>query len=188
MLFFGGVWSRDYYDDLRLYHPDTNLWHKLSPTGSGPERVSGHSAMWVERLRGMLVFGGYGCPEYCDSNNHLHLYLPGTNAWQKLKPTGSVPVKRKSHSGVWVERLKGMLIFGGWTSNSTDIWQHDDLYLYLSETNEWRELSPNGTVPQARSHHSAVWIEVLNGMVIFGGDNDFDQFNDMHLGGIQPRT
>eukprot|EP00438_Fugacium_kawagutii_P021183 Skav201580 [mRNA] locus=scaffold152:139348:140280:+ [translate_table: standard] len=127
----------------------------------------------------MLVFGGYTLQNWDTSGlNDLHLYLPATNEWQELSPKGSLPRSRSGHSAVWIDQLKGMLIFGGWVCGPGDwhdwdnhCWELNDLHLYLPETNEWQELSPNSTVPKARSHHSAVWIDVLNGMVIFGGEN-----------------
>eukprot|EP00438_Fugacium_kawagutii_P021177 Skav201574 [mRNA] locus=scaffold152:116038:117258:+ [translate_table: standard] len=216
MLVLGGNSKSEFLSDLQLYHPNTYEWQELKPTGSGPGAGwtgtnyvppgrSGHSAVWVDGL-GMLVFGGSTCDMECYNPcidcphyfNNLHLYLPGTNEWQELSPKGSLPRSRSGHSAVWIDRLKGMLIFGGWAcddaSDAETCRESNDLHLYLSETNEWQELSPNstanGTVPKARSHHSAVWIDGLNGMVIFGGefaptwnsvDYDCEYFSDMHL-------
>eukprot|EP00438_Fugacium_kawagutii_P021178 Skav201575 [mRNA] locus=scaffold152:118918:120141:+ [translate_table: standard] len=189
-----------YFSDLHLYHPDSHEWRELQPIG-GYGRMS-HTAVWVDGL-GMLVFAGNTKHEsYIPGGlNDLHLYLPATNEWQELSPKGSLPRIRSGHSAVWIDRLKGMLVFGGWTCGpgwwdywGTDCWELNDLHLYLPETNEWQELSPystaNGTVPKTRSHHSAVWIDGLNGMVIFGGEHcpdrgftvwNCEQLSDMHL-------
>lgn len=185
-----------YLTDLLLYHPDSNEWRNLSPISSA--RMS-HTAVWVDRLSGMLVFGGLTLQGWdVVGLNDVHLYLPGTNTWQQLSPTGFQPRIRSGHSAVWIDRLKGMLIFGGWTCEDDSdwgyydarCWELNDLHLYLSETNEWQELSPNSTAPKARSHHSAVWIDGLNGMVILGGEFcphlrytvwECEQLSDMHL-------
>ena len=37
------------------------------------------------------------------------------------------------------------------------------------QTDDWQALSPGGSIPSARAHHTAVWSDVANGFYIFGG-------------------
>ena len=37
------------------------------------------------------------------------------------------------------------------------------------QANEWKALSPGGSIPSARAHHTAVWSDVANGFYSFGG-------------------
>ena len=40
---------------------------------------------------------------------------------------------------------------------------------HFRQANRWRQLSPNGAAPAARSSHTAVWCGVADGMYVFGG-------------------
>ena len=159
---------------IQLASAETNSWEKLSPNGSLPTSRYTHSAVWVDDLRGMLVFGGQIRDDYRQMND-LHLYRSETNSWEELTPSGSLPPALEFPSAVWSNDLKGMLIFGGWLGN--------DLHLYRSQTNSWEKLSPNGSLPTSRYKHSAVWVDDLRGMLVFGGQirDDYRQMNDLHL-------
>ena len=37
------------------------------------------------------------------------------------------------------------------------------------QANEWKELSPTGSIPSARYGHTCVWSDVANGFFVFGG-------------------
>ncbi len=39
------------------------------------------------------------------------------------------------------------------------------------QANTWEALNPTGSIPSARSHHTAVWSDMADGFFIFGGED-----------------
>ena len=35
--------------------------------------------------------------------------------------------------------------------------------------NTWQQMSPSGSAPSARFHHTAAWCDAVDGMYTFGG-------------------
>eukprot|EP00438_Fugacium_kawagutii_P021176 Skav201573 [mRNA] locus=scaffold152:113362:114210:+ [translate_table: standard] len=180
MLIFGGV-SYDattvsFLNDLHLYLAETNEWQELSPNGTAPQARSHHSAVWIDVLNGMVIFGGEFCPDLlsttstCEQFNDLNLYLPESNQWQELQPSGSIPLARRSPSALWIDALKGMLVCGGKDRDRTK----KDMFLYDPQANKWEELDL--ALMFGRAGHTTVWIEgvnekrtMANGTLLFGG-------------------
>jgi hypothetical protein len=167
MLVFGGLTgSSSYRNDVWAL---TNTggawaWSQLSPGGTAPAARYGHSAVWDAAGSRMLVFGGY-----TGSLRNDVWALTNTGggwAWSQLSPSGTAPTARYSHSAVWDAAGSRMLVFGGYSSSSNnDVWA-------LTNTGgawAWSQLSPGGTAPTARYHHTAVWDPVGNRMLVFGG-------------------
>ena len=47
-----------------------------------------------------------------------------------------------------------------------------DVRLYVSQANEWHELSPGGTLPSSRGNLAAVWSPTADGIYAFGGKDE----------------
>ena len=43
---------------------------------------------------------------------------------------------------------------------------------HISQVNSWEQLSPSGTAPSARAHHTVVWSPAANGFYVLGGNDD----------------
>ena len=56
------------------------------------------------------------------------------------------------------------------------------------QANEWKELSPTGSIPGARYGHAAVWSDVANGFYIFFGTGCCDGMGDDMSCGLSGAT
>ena len=81
-----------------------------------------------------------------------------------------------------------MVIFGGWDGSNAlnDVWA-----LSLSGTPTWTQLTPAGSLPEARYDQSAIYDAASDRMVVFGGWTGSTYFNDawaLSLSGIPAWT
>jgi hypothetical protein len=61
MLIFGGMTRQaQFLNDVWAYQSIGQAWVPISPTGNSPAPRRGHTAVWDEKIRQMLVFGGSG--------------------------------------------------------------------------------------------------------------------------------
>lgn len=158
---FGGASSTETFGDVHVFDPIRRSWSRVaavSAAGLGPGRRTGHAAAVDEHGR-VWVFGGY------DSDGHLlnDLWILKLSAfsgsgqegfgatWSKAAPTGPVPDARLGHTMSYVD---GKLVtFGGYTASGKTV---NDAYAYDLETQRWSLLQTGGTLPGARSAHTAV--------------------------------
>ena len=137
------------------------------------------SAVYDPVRNRMLVFAGFynDGTEY-SFNDVWALSLVGTPSWTSLKPTGTPPSPRYSHSAIYDPVRDRMVMFGGGRCPSpcyfNDVWA-----LSLAGTPAWTQLTPTGTPPSARKYHSAIYDPVRDRMVVFGGFNGSTDFNDV---------
>ncbi|CAE7513568.1 unnamed protein product [Symbiodinium necroappetens] len=96
--------------------------------------------------------------------------LVEANYWEQLSPSGAAPPARYRivDGGVWSPAANGFYVFGGEGAGSSNL---NDLWFYGREVNSWEQLSPSGTAPPAREHHTVVWSPAANGFYVFGGDD-----------------
>eukprot|EP00434_Breviolum_minutum_P002503 symbB.v1.2.002214.t1/scaffold119.1/size318073/12 len=172
---FGGIDPDNYaLSELYLYRREANTWEALSPTGSIPLARAFHTAVWSDTADGFFIFGGWNGGQLL---NDVYLYRREANTWEKLSPTGSIPIARHGHSAVWSDAADGFFMFGGFLYAGSRL---NDLYLYRREANTWEELSPTGSIPSARNFHTAVWSDRADGFFIFGGSGS-NRLNDMYF-------
>lgn len=161
MIVFGG-YPGSGNDVWALSLSGTPAWTQLTPTGTPPSGRYYHSAIYVPVGDYMVVFGGWSSGY---RNDVWALVLTGTPAWVKLAPVGAPP-GRADHTAVYDPVRNRMVVFGGWngTVSFNDSWA-----LSLGITPTWTQLTPSGTVPSARSTHSAIYDPMRDRMVVFGG-------------------
>ncbi|CAE7234735.1 gefF [Symbiodinium sp. CCMP2592] len=94
--------------------------------------------------------------------------LVEANYWEQLSPSGTPPSVRFRHgdAAVWSPAAHGFYVFGGEDDNGNLL---NDSWIYRREVNYWEQLSPSGTAPSGRTHHTAVWSAAANGFYVFGG-------------------
>ena len=113
---------------------------------------------------------------------------PAQTNWTQLAPLGGPPLARSSQSAVLNTSNGRMIVFGGTldTVNGpsrelNDVWVFQDARTNTGNT--WQKLTVNGTLPAARSSHSAVYDQINNRLIIFGGNPDggfcFQDLNDV---------
>jgi hypothetical protein len=150
--------------------PLSNLadWMSLAPTGSIPDRTF-HTATLDQLRNRMLVIGGTNL-----SQQVWQLFLGATPAWSLVTTAGTPPSARYGHTTIYDPVRDRMIVFGGKSSGVfNDVWA-----LSLSGTPTWSQLTPTGSPPSARESHSAIYDPVRDRIIVSGGTNGTDTFDD----------
>jgi hypothetical protein len=110
-----------------------------------------------------------------------------SNEWTQLSPSGGAPQARYGHTAVVNSANGRMIVFGGVFGTvgapplGNDVWVFQDARSNAGST--WQQLIVSGTAPSPRGSQSAVYDQVNNRMIIFGGDPDvgycFGALNDV---------
>ncbi len=190
MIVFGGQDSTTSADlnDLWLVGTSSSKYvtsTSLAPSGSGPSVRFGHVATYDPNSNRMTVFGGgTGFPGPCGNDVWI---LDGANgqsgssAWISVSPSGTLPIARLHHTGVYDPNTNSLIVFGGSncaTGYLNDVW-------VLSDANggsgspTWTKLAPSGTPPAAREGASAVYDSTNNIITVYGGDAGSTNFGDV---------
>ena len=189
MWLFGGLTSTlGALNDLWRLDLQTKVWVSQAPFGTAPQARSG--ASMVINSRSAYLFGGASTGNSVLSDLFM-LHLGGgattTPTWETITSnvTGTPPSARTEHSASTCDLLniggapKGMLLFGGVDGTGTAL---ADLHSLQLDTLTWRQVSPTGTLPQARKGHKSVLL--LNSLLaIYGGSNPQVpvHYSDVHI-------
>lgn len=101
--------------------------------------------------------------------------------WYPPSVSGQVPSGRSGHTASLLDSTNELVVFGGVKGNK---WQNSVAVL---DTMRWKWTMPkiSGDAPRARSYHSATPVPSTekegNILVIFGGNNDVESFNTVHV-------
>jgi len=152
--------------------------------GSGmPYRRSFHTAVYDNTRKRMVIFGGYD--NKVDPvrwfNDTWTLTLPtpdsGFSEWIDLSPTGTLPVARRGHSAIYDSTNDRMIVFGGYDEGSnylSDVWELD----FTTSPPTWTDITP-ASGPTARRGHSAIYDSANERMIVFGGYDGTNHFNEV---------
>ena len=91
--------------------------------------------------------------------------------WIQLDPVGGPPARRAYATAVYDEPNDLMIVFGGYVAGagaSDDVWVLSNAS-GAGGTPQWSLLTPSGTSPGLRNHHTAVYDPETNDMIVFGG-------------------
>jgi formylglycine-generating enzyme required for sulfatase activity len=165
MIVFGG-WTTTNSSELWMLTPAGANWTwKQYTLSGGPSARNGHSAVWDDTGKRMIVFGGHDGE---DRNDVWILYNDGGIwKWARVAPEGAAPPVRSSHSAVFDREDRSMIVFGGIRGFDAlgDVW-------ILSETDSvwrWSGVQVTGSAPDDTFGHSAVWDPAGRRMIVFGG-------------------
>jgi hypothetical protein len=192
MIVFGGedstgnvlsdVWALSLADTLTS---DTPTWNPVPTSGAGPPAREFHTAIYDPLRDRMLVYGGRDA-FHNPSGEVWCLWLATPTArWERL-PTkgGSVSLTRYLHSAIYDPPPRDrMLVFGG-DAPYNDVWA-----LSPGDTMVWTHLDPSGSLPVARSNHSAIYDPNGDRMIVFGGNSGNTPLDDvwqLSLAGARP--
>ena len=142
--------------------------------GGPPVRYS-QSAFYDPSTNGLFVFGG----QHASTNLNFGDYwmespvIGSLNLqWTVITTKGSKPSARFGHTGLYDSGSDRMMIFAGATGFPSPC--VNDYYV-LEQANAqngtWLSISPSGTPPPVRTHHSSVYDSSTNTMIVFGGYN-----------------
>ncbi|MGA8026949.1 MAG: kelch repeat-containing protein [Bryobacteraceae bacterium] len=163
-------------------------WTQLSP-GSGPDPRIDSTAVRDAGSNSVILFGGNdtGCT-FSNSLNDTWLLanadgLGASPKWSKISPSGAPPAGRRGQSAVYDSSTDRMIVFGG-DPVGCAVDKYNDVWLLLDATGKhggptWEQLSPTGSLPPARSDHSAVYDAVNNRMTVAGGFGPDGDLNDV---------
>lgn len=174
MIVFGGLTGPTVRNDVwELTLTAPRQWTQLKPTGTAPPARRGHVAIYDPVGDRMIVQGGFGTSSLSDT---WALSLSGgTPVWTQLAPTGTPPSARFGHSGVY-DTVRNRLVIHGGQSGLT--YRNDVWALTLGGSPAWSQIVPTGGPPAQRSRHSAIYDTLRDRMVVFGGADAIDSWND----------
>ncbi len=100
--------------------------------------------------------------------------------WNQLTTIDPKPTARCGHTAVYDNNNHKMIVFGGnlWGPGMTnDVWVLSNDTMYPT----WAQLTVTGDIPVGRWTHSAVYDDVNNRMIIFGGYDSYNYYNDVYV-------
>ncbi|HYM79978.1 MAG TPA: kelch repeat-containing protein [Candidatus Limnocylindria bacterium] len=140
-------------------------WGRFRVEGERPAGRESFTAAYDPARRRMVVFGGQNTNQvYGD----LHaLSLDDSPRWAPIATGGTSPAPRHSHTAVYDLNSDRLVIFGGDSegSRNNDVWT-----LEPGTPPTWSQLSPGGVAPTPRRGYSAIYDELRDRMIVFGGD------------------
>ncbi|WP_445637190.1 Galactose oxidase [Nostoc sp. DSM 114161] len=157
--------------------PPRFFWKNLKIQGKPPQPRYGHSAILYQNS--MIVFAGENNDTF-ETLNDIHLLDLESWTWIQPQVSGEIPTKRSFHSAVLAEDK--MLVWGGYqqAKDGGYIFSDVDVHILNLKTWHWSRITPNGTPPSPRSHHSAALFK--NKLLIDGGSYDiYTALADLHL-------
>lgn len=159
---------------VHTYDARTQTW--TVPINSEQDPRAWHTAVFVPRLKSIVVFGGQRLQMTGESNECVCETLvldTEIMLWYPPRTHGKAPSKRCGHSSAVLG--DEMLVFAGWRGRS---WYNDLFSLDVARW-QWRRLKPRGKAPTPRVYHSATVDPVHDQMVVFGGNDKEHCYNDV---------
>ena len=127
---------------------------------AGAPLRSGHSAVWDDVGKKMIMFGGADDVDY---TNDLWWYEPVSNTWtQKIASGAPDSPSPRSAPMVWDQAGERAIMFGGDIGGGGN----NEMWWYYPVSNTWIQKYTSST-PSARYVHSIVWDGEK--MIMFGG-------------------
>lgn len=158
-------------------HTPRFIWRKPQIQGQPPSPRYGHSAILYENS--MIVFGGESNDTH-DTFNDVHVLDLETWTWTQPDIFGNIPDSRGFHTAVLYQDK--MLVWGGYKEAKDGGYIFTDVAVHILnlKTWEWSQITPNGTPPEPRCHHSAALYQ--DKLFIDGGSFDmYAAYKDIHL-------
>ena len=167
-LLFGGSDVSSYLNDTRAITLGENpQWSVITTQGIPPSPRRLAEAIYDPKDDRLIVFGGFNGTILGDLWQLSFATNPPT--WSPLVAAGPAPAARAGHGVIYDSRGKRMIMFGGYDGVSVNNRRNDLWALDLGNNPEWHLLTPLGTPPSPRSSFSAVYDEVGDRMIVFGG-------------------
>ncbi|CAK9103933.1 unnamed protein product, partial [Durusdinium trenchii] len=146
---------------------DPQGWQRKVPFSAPSPRYQPTMA-WSSAAGGLYMLGGINRRVQLNDPNDLYLYVPEANQWQKINATGDAPSPRYGHTMGWSSDA-GLYVFGGRQLLVNGRGDHNDLYLYAHEANQWQKVNALGDAPSPRYRHTMAWSSAAGGLYLFGG-------------------
>jgi hypothetical protein len=111
VIMFGGLTNGGVVNDTWAYDPVASVWKEISPSADVPLARSGHSMVYDEDRRLLILFGG-------DTGgngvvNDLWAFSFPAGTWSRLDPGGEEPAPRSGHAMAFDPVSGRCVVFGG---------------------------------------------------------------------------
>jgi Galactose oxidase, central domain/Abnormal spindle-like microcephaly-assoc'd, ASPM-SPD-2-Hydin/Thrombospondin type 3 repeat len=163
----------------RIIELTPTQWTQLAPTGGPPLPRELHAAVYEPSTDRMMIFGGAG---NTSSLNDVWALanadgVNGTPTWTRLTPAGSSPNPRAGSAAVFDPTTNRMILFAGDPNGGFCFGAVNDTWVLsnadgLGGPLAWTQLNPVGGPPQLRQSPTAIYDQVSNRMIVFGGNNN----------------
>lgn len=166
----GDNWQFD-IDSMRWERLDTTVWF-LSPN----PRVSPY-VCYNDSEGTMILFGGTAFPNWwkCDAWK----WNLASAAWEQLSPYGEIPFPRQGGVSVYDRMNDRMIFFGGQKGTNqygeltNETWSLGPLGSSLCK---YELLHPTGNPPPNIRHSVAVYDQLNQRMLVFGGGDEYGNY------------
>jgi hypothetical protein len=166
-----GFTDQGRFDDTWRYDLAARSWTEVSPANKRPVKRSFTRGVWDSLKQRLIILGGQTdvAPFIAD----LWAWSPVTE-WQQLSRTPNPPA-RSLDSMVFHDQGTQIILFGGDTDHGPD----NDLWSFHSSGENWTAIPTDGDPPQPRYGHDAVLVSQAPSLLVFGGYDGTQLFNDL---------
>ena len=169
----------------------TPVWNLVSAGGSSlPAARRGHKAVYDPDGKRMIIWGGIGQDQDFTVDRLWVLTdadgSGGTPTWVHLSVgAGQSPSSRFGFSMVYDPGSNRVIVFGGAETDGNTTTLLNDVWVLTNANGfggdpAWINITPaSGSIPNPRMMHSAVYDNINNRMIVFGGSKDSELLNDI---------
>lgn len=162
------------FDDTWSY--GAGSWGDLSPAaGTRPIKRCLTRGIFDPVSGAFIIFGGQAdSAPFLGDTWQLTYPNPTDAVWTEVI-SDRKPSSRNLFSMVWDDERRRALVFGGQTESgpTNDVWAFD------AAARTWSAIPTQGEAPSPRSGHDAVWLPGRRSMLIFGGQDEAGNQNDL---------
>jgi hypothetical protein len=177
MIVFGGADASGVFNDVwTLSLSGTPTWTKLLPSGSIPSGRGGSQAIYDPLRDRLVIHGGYDRNFNALADVWALSFVSATPTWSQVVPSGTMPLPRFAAATVYDPTRDRMLITSG--TDFTDFFAETWALNFSGGAPAWSLLSLPGVSPTPRSDHKAVYDEMRDRLVFFGGLNPLGVLHD----------
>lgn len=155
------------FNDTWSFALEGGAWTEISPIPPRPVERCLMRGVWDTVANRFLMFGG----QTTDRPFLSDLWALDANGWTEIT-TEPRPSPRKFYAIVHTGSLN--MLFGGNTEGGpkNDLW-------WLLPSGLWAEIPVDGEAPSPRFGHDAVWLADSGRMIVFGGQDDSGELDDL---------
>ena len=149
-------------------------WAVVS-AGESPSARVGVSLAYDSLRDRLLLYGGQDGEAL--RTDAWAMDLAPAPTWTRLVRADVPPLYRFGHTAIVQPQQDRMILFGGsngYPNRFNDVWEMSPL-----DTYQWTRWTPDGTPPDARWYHSAVYDPIGDRMWVFGGYDGAAYFGDV---------
>ncbi|HZQ08374.1 MAG TPA: kelch repeat-containing protein [Anaerolineae bacterium] len=159
IVLFGGRTTDKTFGDTWIYDLKTGAWRQVNTPGPSPR--FGLASVYDPKRKMVYLFGGQNKDFY----NDTWAFDTIKETWQEVKTDGAKPDIRYGH-GVALDTISDRLIVShGFAKDG----RHDDTWALDLNTNQWSNITPQGTRPLKRCLLETAFAPASDTLYLFGG-------------------